>query len=56
MLRLLPALLLAVLLGLAAIAAGFAIDAPTIALFVFAGCLSLFVAALTAGALDLYEH
>jgi predicted branched-subunit amino acid permease len=56
MLRLLPMLLLAALLGLAAIAAGFAIDAPTIALFVFAGCLSLFVVALTAGAFNLYEH
>jgi hypothetical protein len=56
MLRLLPVFLLAALLGPAAVAAGFAINAPTIALFVFAGCLSLFVAALTAGALDLYEH
>lgn len=56
MLRFLPVLLLAALLGLGAVAAGFAIDAPTIAVLVFGTCLSLFVAALAAGALDFYEH
>jgi hypothetical protein len=51
MLRLIPVLLLAALLGLAVVAGGLAVDAPTIVLFVFVGCLGLFVAALTAGAL-----
>ena len=51
MLRLLPVLLLAALLGLAAIAGGLAVDAPAIVLFIFVGCLGLFVAALAAGAL-----
>ena len=50
MLRLIPVLLLASLLGLSGAAAGFATDAPTVVVFVFFGCLGLFVAALTAGA------
>jgi len=49
--RLLPVILVAALLGLGVVAAGFAIDAPTVVLFVFVGCLALFVAALIAGAL-----
>lgn len=51
MLRFLPVLFLAALLGLAVVAAGLAVDAPTVVLFIFVGCLGLFVAALTAGAL-----
>ena len=56
MLRLLPVIFLSALLGLGVIGAGFATDAPTIVLFVFVGCLGLFIAALTAGALHLREH
>ena len=56
MLRLLPVVFLSSLLGLGVIGAGFATDAPAIVLFVFAGCLGLFIAALTAGALHLREH
>lgn len=56
MLRLLPVILLSALLGLGVIEAGFATDAPTIVLFVFVGCLTLFIAALAAGALHLREH
>jgi hypothetical protein len=51
MLRLIPVVLLVALPGLAVVAGGLAVDAPTIVLFVFVGCLGLFVAALTAGAL-----
>ncbi len=51
MLRLLPVLFLAALLGLAVVAAGLAVDAPAVVLVVFVGCLGLFVAALAAGAL-----
>ena len=53
MLRLIPVLLLSSLLGLSGAAAGFATDAPTVVVFVFVGCLGLFVAALTAGAFHL---
>jgi 4-hydroxybenzoate polyprenyltransferase len=56
MLRLLPVILLSTLLGLGVVGGGFATDAPTIVLFVFVGCLGLFIAALTAGALPLREH
>lgn len=56
MLRLLPVIFLSALLGLGVIGAGFATGAPTIVLFVFVGCLGLFIAALTAGALHLREH
>jgi hypothetical protein len=54
--RLLPVIFLSVLLGLGVVGAGFATDAPTIVLFVFVGCLGLFIAALTAGGLHLREH
>jgi hypothetical protein len=54
--RLLPVIFLSALLVLGVIGAGFAIDAPTIVLFVFVGCLGLFIAALTAGALHLREY
>jgi hypothetical protein len=54
--RLLPVIFVSALLGLGVIEAGFATDAPTIVLFVFVGCLGLFIAALTAGALHLREH
>jgi hypothetical protein len=56
MLRLLPVVLLAALLGLGAVGAGLATDAPTVVLFVFVGCLGLFIATVAAGALHPPGH